>query len=338
MMTKGKAIGTKTPTIGVVTVSAPEAVWYPSTYKQGKQALIDRGCKIIDGNTAHTSYLYLADTPKRIASALKQMFADDNIDAIMCAGGGNCMNKILPYIDYDFIKLHYKPFIGISDVTALLLALLNKGIVSFHGPCVIWNYGLVHTPTTYTHDNLMSILNGFSGDLPAKSKWQIYRRGVASGKLIGGNLSTIAKVIGTKHCPVELFTDSLLFIEDVEEDYAELDSTLTRLRQFGVFERINGVIFGKLKDCEPPEKASKVKIADFIGSTFEGYKFPIIYNCDFGHVDDNLCLPLGCHVILHARQPTELKLTLIEPGVAQDKPSIPKNKLAMAVNKHSQYS
>jgi muramoyltetrapeptide carboxypeptidase len=314
-MIKGKNINTKTPTIGVVAISAPESKWNPGVYEKGKQALIDRGCKLIEGNTVFTSYLYLAERPEKIAASLKQMFDDDRIDVIMCVGGGNCMNKIVPYIDFDFVKLHYKPFIGISDITAFLLALLSRDIVSFHGPFVLWNYGVDDTPTEYTHDNLLSILNGFSGELPAKSEWQIFQSGTASGKIIGGNISTISNIIGSAYCPVALFDDSLLFIEDIEEGYTGLDSKLTHLKLLGVFDRIKGVVFGKLPDCNPPEEAPEIKLTDFMRLVFDGYKFPIIYDCDFGHVEDNLCLPLGCRVTLNANSSNVPKIILAESGV-----------------------
>lgn len=314
-MIKGEKIGGKTPTIGVVAISAPEAKWNVDVYKMGKEALISRGCNIIESDTIFTNYLYLAEKPEKIAHSMKSMFANEQIDMIMCVGGGNCMNKMLPYIDFDFIKRHYKPFIGISDITTLLLAMLNEGIVSFHGPFVLWNYGVEGTPTDYTHDNLMDILNGYVGEFPAASEWKIYQPGNASGKIIGGNISTISNIVGTLYCPVDIFNDSILFIEDIGETFATLDSKLTHLRLLGIFDRIRGVVFGKMPECEPPEEDTSINITDFFNLVFEGYQFPIIYNCDFGHVDNNLCLPFGCDVTIKATDNLAPKIILNERGV-----------------------
>lgn len=315
-MIKGKNINGKTPVIGVIAISAPEAKWNPHVFEQGKQSLNDKGCKVIESETVCTSHLYLAEKPEKIADALKKMFADEQIDMIMCVGGGNCMNKILPFIDYDFIKLHYKPFVGISDITAFLLAMLNEDIVSFHGPFVLWNYGVEGTPTNYTHNNLIGILNGYMGELPAKSEWRIYQYGNATGKLIGGNISTISNIVGTPYCPIDIFNNSILFIEDIGEGFAALDSKLTHLRLLGVFDKIRGVVFGKMPECEPPEEAPNIKLTDFFDLVFEGYQFPIIYDCDFGHVDNNLCLPLGCSVTIVAdSKHTRPKIILNESGV-----------------------
>lgn len=314
-MIKGKRIGGKKPTIGVVAISAPEAKWNADVYKMGKEALISRGCKIIESDTVFTSYFYLAEKPEKIADSIKVMFANEQIDMIMCVGGGNCMNKIIPYIDFGFIKTHYKPFIGISDITAFLLAMLNEGIVSFHGPFVLWNYGVEGTPTDYTHDNLLGILNGYIGEFPAVSKWEIYQHGNVSGKIIGGNISTISNIVGTPYCSVDVFYDSILFIEDIGETFASLDSKLTHLKLLGIFDKIKGVVFGKMPECEPPEEDSGITITDFFKLAFDGYYFPIIYNCDFGHVDNNLCLPFGCNVTIEAEGNLVPRIILNESGV-----------------------
>ncbi|MDE7431193.1 MAG: LD-carboxypeptidase [Lachnospiraceae bacterium] len=314
-MIKGKSIKGRTPTIGVVAISAPEAKWNPDIFQKGKEALSTRGCKIIESQTIFTNYFYLAEKPEKIADSIKDMFANEKVDMIMCAGGGNCMNKIIPYIDFNFIKLHYKPFVGISDITAFLLSMLNEGIVSFHGPFVLWNYGVKGTPTDYTHNNLIDVLNGYIGEFPANSEWKIYQYGNATGKIIGGNISTICNIVGTQYCPIDIFNDSILFIEDIGETLASLDSKLTYLRLLGIFDKIRGVVFGKLPECDPPEEDMSIDVTDFFDLVFGGYQFPIIYDCDFGHIDNNLCLPLGCNVTIEANRKTVPRIILNESGV-----------------------
>lgn len=311
-MVKGKHITDNHPTIGLVSLSAPDAVWNPELYEKGKKALEDRGIKIVEGATVHSRYLYLAGEPQKIADDLYSLFLNDQIDAIMCIGGGNCMNKIVPYIDLELIKQHYKPFIGISNITALMLAMLEAEIVSFHGPFALWSYGLDGTPTDYTHNNWLDILNGYSGKLPAKTKWKTFQEGSATGTALGGNISTISTIVGTKYCPAELFDGSILFIEDVDEDLDVLDARLTHLKLLGVFDKVRGVVVGKLNDCNPPEE-TKMDITDFFKLVFAGYKFPVIYDCDFGHVADNLCIPFGCMVKIDATENPEI--TLLEKGV-----------------------
>src|SRR3989338_2683769 len=55
-------------------------------------------------------------------------------------------------------------------------------------------------------------------------------------------------------------------------------------------ENLNGMAIGNLFDC-PPYKNMTIKkvVLDII----KDYKFPIIYNVDFGHVCKNITLPIG---------------------------------------------
>lgn len=311
-MIKARHIQNNHPTIGVVSLSAPDAVWNPEIYQKGKKALEDRGIKIVEGATVHSRFLYLADEPQKIAEDLHSLFENDKVDVIMCVGGGNCMNKVIPYIDLKLVADHYKPFIGISNITALMLTMLEAGIVTFHGPFALWSYGLDGTPTDYTHNNWVDVLMGYQGKFPAKTEWKTFQSGAAIGKALGGNISTISTIIGTRYCPIELFDNSILFIEDVDEDLDVLDARLTHLKLLGVFDKIRGVVVGKLNDCNPPED-TRMDITDFFKLVFAGYEFPVIYDCDFGHVTDNLCIPFGCQVRIDANENPEV--TLLEKGV-----------------------
>lgn len=311
-MKKGQRIKSQNPTIGIVMISAPEAIWHPDLYAKGKDQLEKRGVQIVEGDTVHSEYFYLAAKPEEIAESLHRMFLRNDIEAIMCAGGGTCINKVLPFLDFSLIRGNYKPFIGISNIVSMMVPMLNEGIVSFHGPFSIWSYGLPDTPTDFTHRNWIEILSGYTGKLPAVTKWKTFRSGTAEGQLIGGNIWSLSLVMGTKFCPASLFNGKILIIEDIGKTYDRLDAILTQMKLLGVFESLKGVIIGKLPGCNPPEKA-KMEKEDFISLVFGEYNFPVIYDCDFGHIPDNLCLPLGCKVLLEANDTPEI--TLLEPGV-----------------------
>lgn len=312
-MKKGRRITTNKPVLGIVGLSAPDAFWHPDLYRKGKSELEKKGIQIVEGGTVHTHRFYMAEDLKLIADDFHKMLLRKDINAIMCAGGGTCINKILPFLDFDLMKENWKPFIGISNIVALMVAMLQNGMVSFHGPFSIWSYGLPGTPTEYTHNNWVNILKGYTGKLPAASEWRVYREGQAEGQLIGGNIWTMGTVAGTKYCPPDLFDGKILILEDIGKTYDRLDATLTHMKLLGAFENLHGVIVGKLNDCKPPEKV-QMSVEDFLGEVFGGYDFPIIYDCDFGHVPDNLCLPIGCELKMVAdkKQP---ELILLEPGV-----------------------
>lgn len=313
MLVKGKRIKSDCPTLGIVGLSAPDAVWFPDFYRKGIDELQQRGVKIVEGRTIHTAYFYLAERPEVVADGLHEMFLSEEVEAIMCAGGGIYMNKVLPFIDFELLYNNPKPFIGISNIVVLMVAMLQHNIVSFHGPFSIWSYGLKGTPTNFTHRNWLNILKGYQGRLPSVSQWKVFRQGEAQGALIGGNITSLGTVVGTPFCPPELFNEKLLILEEIEEDFGRLDSILTHMDLLGVFERINGVIIGKLQECSAPEKVDMV-VEDFIDLIFGQYDFPVIYDCDFGHIPDNLCLPLGCRAKMVA-QKEDPEIILLESGV-----------------------
>ena len=311
-MRKGAKLQNSTPRLAIVSVSAPEAIWNPMLYKTGCQSLADRGIQVIEGPTIHKTHFSLSGTPQEIADGLLEVFRRDDVDAIMCAGGGTVMNTVLPFINFASLRESMKPFIGSSNIIALMVAMLNEGMVTFHGPCCIWSYGLPKTPTDYTHDNWLQILQGYTGELPKITEWKTFRPGEATGQLIGGNLWTLGTIICTDYCPISLFEKKILIVEEIDEDYARLEAQLIHMKALGAFNKLSGIVFGKMVECESPENVT-MSFEDLLENVFGEYNFPILYECDFGHVPDNLCLPFGCEVQMIADN--NPKLVLNEAGV-----------------------
>lgn len=67
------------------------------------------------------------------------MFSDKDVKAIFAAKGGDMVNGILPYIDFENIRNNPKIFLGMSDITVLLCA-INKmtGLITFHCQDYSW--------------------------------------------------------------------------------------------------------------------------------------------------------------------------------------------------------
>ena len=133
--------------------------------------------------------------------------------------------RLLDALDFDLLRANPKPFVGYSDITALHLA-INRyaGFVTFHGPML--NADLLGGKQPPTESSLFSLLRGQRGAgsvLPHPMAYPLttIEPGVACGRLLGGNLSMIAAVMGT---PYELDADGIiLFIEDVNEPLYRID-------------------------------------------------------------------------------------------------------------------
>lgn len=97
------------------------------------------GLKVKYGKYLFSEDNYCAGTPKERANDLNDMFSDKDIKAIFTVKGGDMVNGILPYIDFENIKDNPKIFLGMSDITVLLCA-INKitELITFNCQDYIW--------------------------------------------------------------------------------------------------------------------------------------------------------------------------------------------------------
>jgi muramoyltetrapeptide carboxypeptidase len=118
-------------------IAAPAGPFDRETFFRGVHIFEEKGFEVFfpDGLLEATGYLAGSDDHR--AQLVNQLFADNSVDAIICARGGYGSLRILPLLDYDVIAKNPKVFIGFSDITALLIVLFARcGLVTFHGPVV----------------------------------------------------------------------------------------------------------------------------------------------------------------------------------------------------------
>ena len=59
---------------------------------------------------------WVAGSPELRARDMMSMFQDPGIDTIQCLRGGYGSAQIIPYLDFQLIKAHPKPFIGFQTL------------------------------------------------------------------------------------------------------------------------------------------------------------------------------------------------------------------------------
>ncbi len=189
---------------------------------------------------------YLAGSDDVRLRDLHAAFANPEIDAIFCLRGGYGTPRLLDRLDFDLLRANPKPFVGYSDITALHLAISRyAGFVTFHGPML--NADLLGDKQPPTESSLFSLLRGQLGAgsvlaHPVAYPLTTIEPGIACGRLLGGNLSMIAAVMGT---PYEIDAEGIiLFIEDVNEPIYRIDRLLTHLRLAGKLAQVAGVLVG----------------------------------------------------------------------------------------------
>lgn len=239
---------------------------------------------------------YLAGSDDVRLNDLHAAFADPEIDAIFCLRGGYGTPRLLDRLDFHLLRANPKPFVGYSDITALHLAISRyAGFVTFHGPML--NADLLGDKQPPTESSLFNMLRGqlSAGSVlahPAAYPLTTVEPGIACGRLLGGNLSMIAAMMGT---PFELDAEGIiLLIEDVNEPIYRIDRLLTHLRLAGKLAQVAGVLVGDVAGVD------KAALALLLKQTFEPLRIPVLSGWRSGHCDPNLTLPMGALVRLDA--------------------------------------
>ncbi len=239
---------------------------------------------------------YLAGSDDTRLNDLHAAFAAPHIDAIFCLRGGYGTPRLLDRLDFDLLRHNPKPFVGYSDLTAVHLAISRyAGFVTFHGP--MFNIDLLGGKQQPTESALFSMLRGDLGAgsvlaHPVAYPLTTIAPGIACGRLLGGNLSMIAAVMGT---PFEIDAEGIiLLIEDVNEPIYRIDRLLTHLRLAGKLAQVAGVLVGDVAGVD------KAALERLLKQTFEPLCIPVLAGWRSGHCDPNLTLPMGAMVRLDA--------------------------------------
>ena len=276
------------------------------------------GWEPVLGAHAGGAYGYLSGTDEERLGDLNAALADPRIDAVWCIRGGYGMTRILPGVDFAAARRRPKVVIGFSDITALLVPLhVETGLVTFHGPMCRHELG----PFSRWHlDRVVANVSapGRLGRLappaetliPEKDRIATLVPGVAEGPLVGGNLSLLQCLIGTRWMPD--LRGAILFIEDVGEDSYSIDRMLSHLTLTGTLQGLAGVMVGRFTELKKGGDDGAMGVDTILARYLEPLKIPVAYGYPIGHIDEQWTLPIGVRVRLDA---TAGELDILEPAV-----------------------
>lgn len=247
---------------------------------------------------------YLAGDDDRRMGELLGAFADPGVRAIFCARGGYGATRLLSRLAGIAPAGARRLLVGFSDITALHLWLQSHGWIGIHGPVVTQ---LGRLPRA-THERLFHLLES-SSPAPDLVGTDTYVPGVAEGRLIGGNLSVLSRVIGTPFMPD--LEGAILLLEDFGERPYRLDRMWTHLALAGVFARVRGIVLGTFTQCE--EKDAPYSSGDLLRELAAVTGKPCAAGFPIGHGDMNEPVALGIRVRLDA---SARRLTFLEGAVA----------------------
>ena len=238
------------------------------------------------GKTIGLEQDQFAGNDRERADDFQRMLDDDKIKAIWCARGGYGTVRIIDHLDFSKFIKNPKWIIGYSDISVLHSHLNNLGIASIHGPMPVD----LHKSSKEAIESLRSALFGELVSVEILS-YPKNKTGKMKGQLIGGNLSILYSLCGSRS---SLDTaGKILCIEDLDEYLYHIDRMLQNLKRNGYFDQLSGLIVGgmtKMHDNNIPFGKTALEI---IEEVVKDYDFPVTYEFPFGHIEDNRTLLLG---------------------------------------------
>ena len=301
-------------TIGVVTPGSP-----PETRAEVQRGIAwweSKGYRVKLARGALARDDWHAGPPEVRARDLQEAFGDPEIDAIQCMRGGYGSAQVVPLLKFDAIAATPKPFVGMSDITALHAALLRfTGLATLYGPSLT----MLGNPdlTPLTGERLLRVVAGeTTGPVPHDAERLTpiaIAGGRASGRLVGGCLIDFIYTIGT---PWEPDLDgAIFFFEEVGSPPIRIDRALLHLEQIGKLDGTRGVVVGELAGCEWHEWTSSPRsktLEEVLEGRLGGLGVPVLYGLPLGHGASLATLPLGVEATVDA---DALTLTIDEPAL-----------------------
>lgn len=250
------------------------------------------GLNVVFGENLFEEDHQFSGTTDERTSDFQKAIDDENVSAIFCARGGYGTVKIIDELDFAKFCTYSKWIVGYSDVTVLHNHInQNFNIQTLHATMPI------NFPTN-TVESLESLKRGLFGEeLSYKFKSHTMNRdGVVEGEIVGGNLSILYSLTGTKS---QINTSGkILFIEDLDEYLYHIDRMMVNLDRAGMLSELSGLIVGGMSDMNdnaiPYGKTAKKIILDAVS----GYDYPVCFDFPTGHIDDNRALVMGGKVEL----------------------------------------
>ncbi len=230
------------------------------------------------------------------AAAINGLFADPKIDAILCGRGGKGGLPLLEGLDYDLIRRNPKPFVGFSEITALLQAITGRtGMITYHGPLAV-----SFSPELYEKRNEEDLFAVIGAERKRISfpEAKTSRKGTARGRLVGGTLCLLQALVGT---PFDWSgNEAVLFIEDVGEPYYKIERMMTHLRLAGKFKGLRAALIAEIVDAdtvEPPEVPYGKTLEEIMLAHLPP-DIPVAFNAPCGHGRYISTFPVGADVTL----------------------------------------
>lgn len=269
------------------------------TIEKAKSLLISWGLNVVLGKNVFNQKNHFAGTDEERLQDFQEALDNPTIKAIWAARGGYGTVRILDNINLSKFKKKPKWIVGYSDITAFHNHVNNLGFETLHA---MMPTSLEEKPEEIV-ETIASFKNAlFGGKLSYEIPSSTYNRnGKISGEIVGGNLSILMSMLGSKS---QLKTDGkILFIEEIGEYEYAIDRMLQSLKRAGYFNNLKGVVLGNISKIRKNPTAWGSTIEELILAVLPK-EIPILFDFPAGHEADNRALFFGRKVEIHIQKDT----------------------------------
>ncbi len=299
----------------VIGICAPASPPSPAKgLEKGIRYLERLGFRVELGRHALRRQGYLAGSDAGRAEDINFLFANRHVKAVFVARGGYGAVRILPLLDYGLIRRNPKILVGYSDITALHFALLSRArLISFSGPMVAVELA---AGMTVKHEEIFwGGLMSVHPPAPMRGTREITGRrpspSTQTGRLLGGNLSLMAALVGTPYFP--LMPHPVFLFEEIAEQPYRIDRLLQQVKLAGTWRHAAGIGIGRFIRCTPEKGKASLSLRRIFLETFSSLRIPVIAGIPFGHMKDSIPFPVGAEVRMNVR---DRSIEFLESGVS----------------------
>lgn len=275
------------------------------------------GFRVVEGPCIHRNDgVASSASPKERAQEWMEAYSSD-CSLLLSVGGGETMNEILPFIDFEAIKrMSPKWFMGFSDNTNLTFTLVTlSNLVTIYGPCAPQFF---QKKFRLSEKDAIAMLKG-EKHFEGYPKYSIthfnplrpllpYRlsqvktitphnyQGPFSGTFLGGCLDCLVGLCGTKYDRVKEFEKEhpegiVWFLEACDLSPLGIRRALFQLKEAGWFDNAKGFLIGRPLCMKQeffgvtPHSAT----LDILGDL----SCPILLDVDLGHISPSMPFKTG---------------------------------------------
>jgi muramoyltetrapeptide carboxypeptidase len=285
-----------------------DTVYFLSTAKKvsltdiafANNLFVEWGLNVVFGKTIAADYHQFAGDDELRQLDFQTALDDTNIKAIICVRGGYGTVRMMDDLDYHAFMRHPKWIVGFSDITFLHTHISNTlGIQTLHAsmPFMLENKSEAAIETMRAE--LFGEKTHF--DIPTHP---LNRAGSDKGILIGGNLSILYSITGTKSGMNTV--GKLLFLEDLDEYLYHIDRMMLNLKRSGKLSELAGLVVGGFTQMHDNEIPFGKNAYEIIAEHVKEYDYPVCFDFPAGHISDNRALVIGRKYTLEVGETVKL--------------------------------